>query len=116
MQLLYNRIESEYRLSLPTRSGIELVWVSEIVHCEAQQNRTKIYLHSGKSFLIKTTLKHLQSLLVSFDFIRVHNAHLINIHHVQRYIRSDGGYVELMDGTRLSVARSRKKELLSVMQ
>lgn len=115
MQLLHNQTGSEYKLTLPTKNGVEFVRVNEIMHCEAQHKGSQIFLRSGRSYVTRCTLKHLQSMLASFDFIRVHNAHLINIHHIQRYIRSEGGYVELIDGTKLSVARSRKKELLSVM-
>jgi two-component system LytT family response regulator len=45
------------------------------------------------------------------DFIRVHQSHLINASHVQRYIKGSGGYVQMSDDSIIEVSR-RKKELL----
>lgn len=56
------------------------------------------------------TLKDVEQLLDQSVFLRVHQSHLVNMNAVKRYIRDDGGYVVMHDGTKLPVAKRRKEE------
>ncbi len=116
MQILNNQLSAELKITIPTQNGFEFVQVSDIIHCEAADNYCRINLTNGQSYYAKSTLKKIQSLLSPFDFIRVHNAHLINMYHIRRYIRTDGGYIELVNGTILGVSRGHKATFLSVIK
>ena len=116
MQLLNNHINTELKITIPSQGGFEFVPVSDIIHCEAANNSCKIYLTNGQFYFAKSTLKKIQSLLSPYDFIRVHNAHLINMYHIRRYVQSDGGFIELVNGTVLGVSRGHKATFLSVIK
>jgi len=96
---------------LPTLDGFLVVKISDIVRCEADKNYTNFILTNNEEILVSKTLKEFEELLHDMDFIRVHQSHLINATHVQRYIKGSGGYVKMSDDSIIEVSR-RKKELL----
>ena len=48
----------------------------------------------------------------SFLFVRVHHSYLINLNEVTKYIRGEGGYLVVSDGSSVNVSRSRKESLM----
>ena len=51
--------------------------------------------------------------LADFNFfIRVHHSYMVNLNEVNKYIRGEGGYLVMSDGTTVNVSRSRKEALL----
>jgi two-component system LytT family response regulator len=96
---------------LPTLDGFLVVKISDIIRCEADKNYTFFIFTKDKKVLVSKTLKEFEELLQDMDFIRIHQSHLINASHVQRYIKGSGGYVKMSDDSIIEVSR-RKKELL----
>jgi two-component system LytT family response regulator len=45
----------------------------------------------------------------------VHHSHIVNLNHVNRYIRGEGGYLVLSDGSNVDVSRRRKDGFLSLL-
>ena len=47
-------------------------------------------------------------------FYRVHNKHIVNIYHINKYIKSDGGYLVMADDTNIvvPVARARREDFM----
>jgi len=96
------------RIALPSSDGLMMVGPGQIVRCESESNYTKVYLTDKQKIVVAKTLKELEDILVSFQFYRVHHSHLVNLTHVERYVRADGGYVLMSDGTHITIARNRK--------
>jgi two-component system LytT family response regulator len=96
---------------LPTLDGFIVVKINDIIRCEAEKNYTNFILANKEKILVSKTIKVYEELLQDMDFIRVHQSHLINASHVQRYIKGRGGYVKMSDDSIIEVSR-RKKELL----
>jgi two-component system LytT family response regulator len=57
-------------------------------------------------------LKDVEEMLEGYSFFRIHQSYLINLKFMQRYVKGDGGYVVMKDGTSLDVARRKKEEFL----
>ncbi|MCB0402648.1 MAG: response regulator transcription factor [Flavobacteriales bacterium] len=100
------------KIVLPQMDGFEVIKVNEIIRAEADDNYTKFYLQGGKTYLVSKTLKHFDELLCEFDFIRVHKSHLVNLHHIAKYIKGKGGQVQMSDDSLVDVSPTRKKELI----
>ena len=100
------------KIVLPTQSGYEIIPVKEIIRCKADINYTTFYLLNGSKMVVSKTLKEFEDLLNDYDFIRVHNSHLINLHHIKNYARGEGGVVTMSDGTEVDVSRRKKEEFL----
>ena len=102
-----------HKIILPLLDGFDVVQVKDIIHCEANDNFTKVFFANGNTSMICRTLKHYEELLTDFGFLRIHRSHLINIDYVAKYNKGKGGYVTLSDGTNIDVSPSKKKEFLS---
>ena len=100
------------RLGIPTKEGIDFILIQNILYCEANSNYTFIHLVDGSRKLTAKTLKEYDALLSLAGFCRIHQSYLINLNHLTKYYRGDGGFVEMVNGVSLNVSRSKKEELL----
>jgi two-component system LytT family response regulator len=99
---------------LKTSENIHLVNVGDIIRCESDRNYTMFYLSDKKKILVSQTLKEYDELLESFGFYRIHQSHLINIKYVDHYVKSEGGYLVLKDGSQIPVSHRKKDYLLDL--
>src|ERR1041385_5905576 len=100
--------EQYSKITLPTGNAYEIVNVKDIIRCEADGSYTSFFLENKKKLLVSASLKHYEDLLPPDDFIRVHHHHLINMHHVVRFLKTDGGYAVMSDGTQIEISRRKK--------
>lgn len=49
------------------------------------------------------------------SFVRVHNKHLVNRIHIEKYQRGRGGIVQMSDKKEVAVARRKKEEFLKLI-
>jgi two-component system LytT family response regulator len=109
--------ESQFsKITLPTGHAYEIVLIKDIIRCEANDNYTNVYLAGGKKFLVSGTLKHYEDLLPATDFVRVHHSHLINMNHMLRFIKEDGGYAVMSDGSKVEVSRRKREDFLNKLK
>jgi len=105
------------KIAMPTSEGFELITASEVIRFEADNNYTFMYLKNKNKIIACRTLKDIEEQLQDFpSFVRVHNSYLVNLNEVSKYIRGEGGYLVMSDGTTVSVSRSRKDLLLKKLQ
>ena len=102
------------RIALTTGDGMLFVTTSDILYCMADSNYTSVVLKGGKKILVSKVLKDIDEALGGADFYRIHNSYLINLAHISRYVRGDGGYVVMEDGVTISIARSRRQEFMEL--
>ncbi len=105
----------EGKITLPQQDGFQVVDVSDILYCRADDNYTEIFL-AGKKILVSKTLKYFEEALAGFPFVRIHKSYLVNINEVVKYKKGKGGSVIISNGKELVVASSRKKVLLSYFE
>lgn len=100
--------EQYSKITLPTGNAYEIVNVKDIIRCEADGSYTSFFLENKKKLLVSASLKHYEDLLPADDFIRVHHHHLVNMNHVVRFLKADGGYAVMSDGTQIEISRRKK--------
>ncbi|WP_225872596.1 LytR/AlgR family response regulator transcription factor [Pedobacter frigoris] len=108
-----DRGDDEQRIAIPLSDKIEFLTVNKIIRLEAEGNYTHIYLDNQKQYLVCKTLKEYQELLENRQFIRTHQSHLINFLKISAYVKSDGGYIAMEDGSQVPISRQKKDEVLS---
>lgn len=96
------------KIALNTADGMMFIKPDQIIRCESQSNYTKIYLTTHQKVTIAKTLKDVEETLQEYHFYRIHNSHLINLQHIEKFVKADGGYVLMTDGEHITVARNRK--------
>lgn len=115
-QLLSNiqyPISNKAKISVPNSDGLDLISIDEILYCKASSSYTEIVLSDGSVKLVSRVLKDIAFQLEFFNFLRIHQSYLINIEHLKSFHRSDGGFVEMMNGAQFPVSRGRKQELIN---
>ena len=105
--------DTSQRIVLPSSEGLEFIKVSDIIRIESESNYSHIYLIDNKKVFLAKTLKDLEQLLSDSNFIRVHNSHIVSENHIVKYHSSDGGSIELSDGSRVPLSRTRRSEFIS---
>ncbi|HMH33980.1 MAG TPA: LytTR family DNA-binding domain-containing protein [Puia sp.] len=102
------------RIAMPTAEGFELIPADQVIRCEADDNYTHMYLKNKTKIIACRTLKDIEEQLQDFTFfIRVHHSYIVNLNEVTKYVRGEGGYLVMSDGTTVNVSRSRKDLLLN---
>lgn len=100
------------KLAIPTIEGLFFYDINDIVRLEANSNYTSIFFSKHPKVLASKTLKEFEELLPDDIFFRSHNSHIINLNFIRRYIRGDGGQIELQNGDCVEVSRRKKDEFL----
>ncbi|MFN0030807.1 MAG: LytR/AlgR family response regulator transcription factor [Flavobacteriales bacterium] len=103
------------KLAVHSVDGISFIETEKIIRLEADSNYTHIFTTGGKKMTSAKTLKDYEEALPAGQFFRIHHAHIVNLLHVERYIKGEGGYIVTNDNTTLEVSRRRKAELLEVL-
>lgn len=104
--------DSYSKITLPTGQAYEIVNVKDIIRCEAEGSYTNFVLTNKRKLLVSFSLKHYEDLLPPEQFVRVHHHHLININHVVRYLKTDGGYAVMTDDSEIEISRRKKDAFL----
>lgn len=103
------------QIAVPTSEGFELIPADQLIRCEAHSNYTHLFLKNKTRIIACRTLKEMEEQLHDFNyFLRVHHSHIVNLHEVTRYIRGEGGYLVMADGSTVNVSHSRKEALLKL--
>ena len=112
--LLDNVVKSdvEKKICLSTVGEMRICEVSEIIRCEAEHNYTTFYFTNGKPLMISKTIKEYDDMLKNFGFERVHQSHLVNLRQIKSYLKKEGGFLLLNDGTEVPIARRKKDQVL----
>ncbi|MEL6919078.1 MAG: LytTR family DNA-binding domain-containing protein [Bacteroidota bacterium] len=107
--------KAEGKITLPQQDGFQILNVSEILYCKADDNYTEIYLENRK-IVVSKTLKYFEEALTNFTFARIHKSYLVNVNEVVKYRKGKGGSVVISNGKELLVSASKKKQLLSYFE
>ena len=102
----------EGKITLPQQDGFQVLNVTDILYCKADDNYTEIYLEN-KKILVSKTLKYFEDALAGFSFARIHKSYLVNVNEVVKYRKGKGGSVVVSNGKELLVSASKKKDFLA---
>jgi len=112
MQKIHQPSTPINKIAMPTMEGLQMIPVDSIISCESDSNYTVLLLKNNKKIVVSRTLKEIEELLEEHSFIRVHRCYLANLNEVEKYVKGEGGYLLMSDGTTIDVARNKKEVLL----
>jgi len=103
------------RLALNTLEKIHIIEIANIVRCESSVNYTTFYLNDKTRLMVTKTLKEYDELLSPLGFVRVHQTHLVNAKLVKEFIKTDGGYLLMKDGSNVPVSTRKRQAVVEVL-
>ncbi|MEW7290311.1 LytR/AlgR family response regulator transcription factor [Aquimarina sp. 2304DJ70-9] len=103
------------KISLHTLDKIIIVGLDDIIRCESDSNNTIFYLQDGQKIFVTKTLKYFADMLKNYQFLRVHQSHLVNLQCISAFIKTDGGYLMLKNGENIPVSVRKKNEVMEIL-
>ncbi|MBS4061996.1 MAG: response regulator transcription factor [Bacteroidetes bacterium] len=104
------------RIILKTLDNIYLIELRNIVCCESDSCYTTLHTTTGDRIVMAKTLKDYEELFAGSGFYRVHKSYLINLSHIKRFEKQDGGYIVLLNELKIPVASRRREEIIELME
>ncbi len=99
------------KIILSTAEGMHVIDVKDIIRCESDDYYTRFFIRDRKPVMVSRTLKEHEELLAEYGFLRPHKSHLVNVQFIKCYVKNDGGYLLLTDGTTVPVSRRKREKI-----
>ncbi len=115
-ETLKNTHKAHQRLALHSQDKIHIVNISDIIRCESNVNYTEFFFTNGKKMLVTKTLKEFEDLLSEQGFYRVHQSHLVNTKYIKEFVKTDGGYISMTDGSTVPVSTRKRPEVIKMLE
>jgi len=103
------------KIAIPSIDGLLFFDLKDIIRIEAQSNYSVFHFVNRGSLTVSKTLKEFEELLPADRFYRPHNSHIVNLQYIKRYIKGDGGQIEMQNGSVVDVSRKKKELFLRLM-
>lgn len=107
--------EEPRKIVLSTAERLHVVEIADIIRCESDNYYTNFFFRDQKTLLVSKTLKEMEELLGSQNFLRPHKSHLVNIKYIKGFLKAEGGYILMNDGSRIPVSRRKKEKVLDII-
>ncbi|MCE3226662.1 MAG: hypothetical protein K0S32_1213 [Bacteroidetes bacterium] len=106
--------QSQGKIPFHTKEKVEYLNKSDIVRLESDSNYTNVYTTSGSKLMISKTIGDYETLLCNKEnsFMRVHQSHIINLNHVTRFTKDNGGTIITKDNCQVPLSKNKKEEFL----
>ena len=104
------------KIALPCKDGLELISFDKIVKCQADRAYCNFYLIDNRKILVSKPMKDFQEILRSKNFLKVHKSTIVNINHIEKFVRGKSGYLLMSDGSSVNVSVRKKEELLFLLK
>lgn len=104
------------KLAIPSESGLEMIPFSELIYCEAERAYCRFHLASKKNILVSKSMKEFEEILIRNNFLKVHKSNIVNVQHIDKYLRGSGGQLLMTDGSIVPVSIRKKEQLMKVLK
>ena len=116
VQTFFSNFDTQNKkLVLKTSEAIHVVKIEEIVRIEADNYYSKVVVLDGKSIVVSKTLKEFERLLMDYNFIRVHQSHLINLSEIKYFDKRDSGGIVMGNGDNIPVSTRKKHSIFEII-
>ncbi|MBX2874284.1 MAG: LytTR family DNA-binding domain-containing protein [Saprospiraceae bacterium] len=100
------------RLVLRDMDNIHLFELDDLLYATAEGSYTRLFFKEEREWLSSKNLKYFEGVLKKGPFFRTHQSYLVNLNHVLRFERVEGGSLVLQTGQHIPVAVRRQKLLV----
>jgi len=112
MQKIHHPSTPVRKIAMPTMEGFQMIMIDFIISCEADSNYTTLHLKNNKKMVVCRNLKDIEEMLEDHSFTRVHRCYVVNLNEVEKFVKGEGGYLIMSDGSSIDVSRNKKELLL----
>lgn len=70
----------------------------------------------NESIIVSKGIKEYAELLKEYGFFRPHQSYLVNLNHVKKIDKSDGGFIVMKNKKEIPVSIRQKKQLITLLE
>lgn len=112
----YHQNSEDQKIAISDSTGIHFVKPKSIIRCVSEHAYTTFHFSDRKPITISKSIKHFEQILEGLGFYRVHNRVLVNLKHIEKYQRADGGSIVMSDGAEVDISRRRKDSFMQAFK
>lgn len=111
------------RIALPDKNGLNFFDLEKIIRCQSDNSYTDFFIldestrkRGNIKVVVSKGFEHFEDFMTAKGFFyRVHNQHIVNVNHIKKYFKNNGGYLIMDDNTEtmIPIARARKENFLN---
>jgi two-component system LytT family response regulator len=103
----------EKKIAVHTVSSIRLLNTQEIAFFKADGAYTEVHMVNGEKIISSKGLKHFEDVTkFSEFFLRCHKSFVVNLNAVQELVKSDGGFLKMINGLEVQFSSEKQAEIL----
>ncbi len=111
----YNQPSKAKKIVLRTAEAMHIVDLSEVIYCNSDNSYTTFFLEDKRQVLVSKSIKEYSEMLEGYGFVRPHQSFLVNIDHVKKVDKTDGGFIVMSNGKEVPVSLRRKHIIFSYL-
>lgn len=119
LKALSENIQSESfeKIAVPSGNSLILLKISEILYIKGEGSYSEVYMDDKTKHLVSRNLKNFEEILLKdHRFLRTHKSYLVNFDAVVSYNKSDGGWLEIKNGSSIPVSSEKSNLILERIQ
>ena len=100
------------KIAVPDGSSYHVLNLADIVYIKGQGTYSEVHMMDKTKVMVSRNLKIFEELLVdNKNFVRSHKSYVVNCDKIKSFTKSDGGWVELTDGTSLPISTEKMSSI-----
>lgn len=112
----YEKRTQSKKIVLRTADNLHFIDISEILYCKSDNSYTTFFMRDNEKIMVSKNLKEYETMLTDFGFFRPHHSFLVNLHHVKKLDKHDGGFLILSNNKEIAVSTRRKAKLMQILE
>lgn len=119
VEVLMNSFKKEFKnkkLVLRTSESLHIINISDIYFCKSDNSYTTFYFEGNEKILVSKSLKDYEGLLADYGFFRPHQSFLVNLNHIKKVDKTDGGFIIMENKKEIPVSLRQMKNLVGLLE
>lgn len=104
------------KIAVPEGSQLHFIRPEEIIYIKSDNSYSELHLANGKKMIVSRSIKNFEDGLKENPcFCRIHRSYLINTQFVEKYDKSNGGWVTLSNKIEIPISPDKIECFLSLI-
>lgn len=108
--------KSPKKMVLRTLNELHLVNISDIIYAKNDNSYTTFYLENDEKIMVSKGVVYYEEMLAECGFFRPHQSYLVNLNHVKKLDKTDGGFIILDTKTEIPISARKRKNLIDLLE
>jgi len=114
-KLVQGNIDRHKKVPLSLNNKIVLIEPDNILYCKSDGSYTTVFMRDKTEYLVSKNIKHIEDLLPSDTFIRIHKSYIVNLNEIKELIKQGSGEIVLSNDKIIPISRSHRKQVFEAL-